>query len=113
VGLVLLLNVAELLSFVVLFYHVYHHDNSVAISILNPKVIKARNTQNAISLVGQLSTWILETAYVLLLLNFAYLFSISTSRELASFIKLSEFTVIPFVQILCSPPLRKFVMKYN
>jgi hypothetical protein len=107
----LLLNVLELSCYAILFSHIFHHNNNIAILILNPDVIKVRNTKNAISLIGQLATWILEASYALLGLYFASLGLNITGRELASFIKLSEFTLIPLVQILCSSPLKNFVFK--
>jgi hypothetical protein len=107
----LLLNVLELSCYAILFSHIFHHNNNIAILILNPDVIKVRNTKNTISLIGQLATWILEASYALLGLYFASLGLNITGRELASFIKLSEFTLIPLVQIMCSPPLKNFVFK--
>ena len=108
-----LLELIEVSSYLVLFHHLYHHDNQVVKSILRPEVIKLRNKKNAISFLGQLSTWILETLYTLLLIYFISWRQKSALRELASFIKLSEFTLIPLVQILCTPPLRAFVLKKN
>ena len=110
-SILLMLNVLEVLCYAVLFSHIFHHNNNIAILILNPDVIKVRNTKNAISLIGQLATWILEASYALLGLYFVSLRLNVTGRELASFIKLSEFTLIPLVQILCSPPLKNFVFK--
>ena len=107
----LLLNVLELSCYAILFSHIFHHNNNIAILILNPDAVKVRNTKNAISLIGQLATWILEASYALLGLYFVSLRLNVTGRELASFIKLSEFTLIPLVQILCSPPLKNFVFK--
>jgi len=111
--LLLVFNMLEVCCYAILFHHIYHHDNNIAILILNPDVIKVRNTRNAISLVGQLSSWILEASYALLSLYFTSLDYQEPSRELASFLKLSEFTLIPLVQIFCSPPLRYFVLKHN
>jgi len=107
----LLLNVLELSCYAILFSHIFHHNNNIAILILNPDVIKVRNTKNAISLIGQLATWILEASYALLGFYFASLGLNVIGRELASFVKLSEFTLIPLVQILCSSPLKNFVFK--
>ena len=110
-----LLNITEVISYLVLFRYLYVHDNTVAISVLRPEVIKVRNSRNAISLAGQLVTWILETSYFLLLIfymNFAVEHS-ERSREVASIFKLLEFTLIPLAQVLTSAPLKKFVSGKN
>ena len=109
----ILCNITEMVCYLLLFHHIYQHDNIVAILILNSDVIKIRNSRNSISLMGQLCTWLLETSYFLLLMFFIY-FGVATNqgnREKASIIKLSEFTLLPLVQILCSPPLRKFTLR--
>lgn len=106
----LMLNICELYCYIILFRFLYNHNNRVVIMVLKPEVIQRRNAKNAISLAGQLSTWILETSYALLGLFFVTFAHNESYRELASFVKLSEFALIPLVQILCSPPLRSFVL---
>jgi hypothetical protein len=100
----------ELISYLVLFRFLYNHDNHVAISILKPDVIKMRNSKNAISLVGQLSTWLLELSYTVLMFLYIKLNPNEGTREVASICKLLEFSVIPLVQVLASSPLRKYVL---
>jgi hypothetical protein len=109
--LLLMLNITEMLCYVILFCHIYNHDNTVGALVLRPDVIKMRNSRNAISLLGQLSTWLLETSYNLLMLYFIYLYRFDVNQELASIFKLSEFTLIPLAQVLCSPPLRNFLFR--
>lgn len=108
-----LLNLTEIISYFLLFRHIYQHDNQVANMILTSDVIKLRNSKNTISLMGQLCTWLLETSYFLLLIAFAILGAAKNEyfREVASIFKLAEFTLVPFVQILCSPPLRQFTLQ--
>jgi hypothetical protein len=76
-----------------------------------PDVIKSRNKRNAISLLGQLSTWILEMTHTIFALYLIHRYRLDTNSHFAAFSKLAEFTVIPIVQILCSPPLRKFILE--
>ncbi len=109
--LLLMLNITEMLCYLILFCHIYNHDNTVGALVLRPDVIKMRNSRNAISLLGQLSTWLLETSYNLLMLYFIYLYRFDVNQELASVFKLSEFTLIPLAQVLCSPPLRNFLFR--
>ena len=109
-GVGILLNMMELISYLVLFRFLYNHDNHVAISILKPDVIKMRNSKNAISLVGQLSTWLLELSYTVLMFLYINLNPNEGTREVASICKLLEFSVIPLVQVLASSPLRKYVL---
>ena len=106
-----MLNITEMSCYVNLFFHLYNHNNRVVIAILKPEVLQRRNAKNAISLAGQLCTGVVEISYALLALFFATFKHNESWRELASFVKLSEFALIPLVQILCTPPLRSLVLK--
>jgi hypothetical protein len=50
----------EVYSFVILFHHLYNHNNRVAINILSPSVVQQRNRTNAVTLAGQFAGWIME-----------------------------------------------------
>ena len=109
----ILFNMVEMCCYLLLFSHIYHHDNKVAILIIKAEDVKLRNSKNAISLIGQLSTWLLEILYFAMLIFFSQLTfrTIEASREIASLFKLSEFTIVPLVQILCCPMLRRFIKR--
>ena len=109
----LLLNIIEMWCYVILFRFLHNHNNRVVISVLKPEVVQQRNAKNAISLAGQLSTCVVEISYAVLGLFFIVFDYDETTRELVSFVKLSEFALIPLVQILCTPPLRSFALRRN
>ena len=46
------LSLVEICSYIILFSHVWRHDNECAGFILDPKIIRNRNRANAISLTG-------------------------------------------------------------
>jgi hypothetical protein len=106
------LTTLEILSYVILFYHVWKHDNKTASFVLDQKVIGMRNRVNAISLTGLFATWVMEVNYIvfggfLLLLvddsNFI--------REVVALVKLFDFYLIPLVQIYTSVPMKRFKAK--
>jgi len=113
VGVCIFLNMIELISYLVLFRYLYNHDNQVAITILKPDVIKLRNSKNAISLVGQITTWLLESSYFILLMFYLRFNYNERTREIASICKLLEFTLIPIAQVSTSSPLRKYLIEKN
>ena len=51
-------NLLELGSYLILFFQLYNHNNSISKSnLLESNVVKQRNRVNAISLTGQVITW--------------------------------------------------------
>jgi hypothetical protein len=53
-------TLVEVYSFVILFHHIYKHNNHVAINILSPSVVQQRNRTNAVTLAGQFAGWVME-----------------------------------------------------
>ena len=64
---------------------------------------------NAISMVGLLSSWILEMHYIFLSGIMAFYYQSQHVREVAAIVKLFEFVLVPLVQILTSAPIRRFI----
>ncbi len=103
-------NITELL---VLFDYIYHHNKNIGATVLRPEVIGQRNRKNAITMVGQFCSWILELSYFFLLIFFATRLYHDLRREIASIIKLYEFSLIPIVQILTTLSMRQFILGQN
>ena len=104
-------NIIELTCYIISFGYLIYHDNTIAISVLTQDVINQRNKRNAITMVGQLVTWIVEILYVVLQFIFALKGNMGEMREIASIIKTLDFFLIPLVQIVTSPPLKRFLLK--
>ena len=106
------LTTLEILSYLILFHHVWIHDNKTANFVLDQNVIKMRNRVNAISLTGLFATWMMEVCYVLfggfllLLLD-----DNNFIREVDTFVKLFDYYFIPLVQIYTSAPMKRFKAK--
>ena len=105
-----LLTILDIVSYIALFHHVWVHDNTIAVEILDKKIIVQRNKSNALSLMGCFATWIINIFYTtgLGLLYFVVKNSADV-RNVTSFFKFYDFFLIPYVQILTSPPLRRFI----
>jgi hypothetical protein len=99
--------------YLVLFNHIYHHNKNIGANVLRPEVIHQRNRKNAITMVGQFCSWILELSYFFLLIFFASRLYHDQRREIASIIKLSEFSFIPLVQILTTSSMTQFIFGHN
>jgi hypothetical protein len=97
----------------VLFNYIYNHNKNIGATVLQPEVIRQRNRKNAISMVGQFCSWILELSYFFLLIFFATRLYHDQRREIASIIKLYEFSLIPLVQIFTTASMRQFVFGCN
>jgi hypothetical protein len=105
------IGLVELSCYVVIFAYIYRHNTTVAISLLDAKVIRQRNRQNAISFAGQFATWLLQTFYIVATAVVINISKTGYSRELAVVLKTSEFLLVPLIQIFTSPPLKRFVFK--
>lgn len=96
--------------YIKLFYFLYKHNAVIKLAnILQPEVLQKRNRKNAITLTGQLAGALVELLYagfITLLLIFKINWEI---REYFSVFKTSEFFILPIIEILTSPPLKKFV----
>ena len=98
----------ELLCYVTLFMEQKTSTASVSL-FLSETVVKNRHRANAISLSGQFITCIAGVWYIFMALVISYAFRSEGSREIASMFRISQFGVIPAIEIYTSPPLTKYV----
>ena len=89
----------------------YNHDNKVAAAIVSKATLKSRNKTNAISMVGQIVSWVMEIWYIVLVGLLSTLFQVELLREVSVLIKTTEYFLIPMVQVLTSAPISKFLKK--
>ena len=106
-----ILNIIEVSSYGIYFYHIAKHDNTVAVRILDPSVITKRNKRNAISMMGQLVGWIMEVWHVVLIGILTPIFNLDSLRNVSSLLKNFEFCLIPLVQIWTSVPIKRYLLK--
>ena len=101
----------ELACYIAFFHHTIHHDNTVAIIVIQPEVLKLRNKRNAISMVGLLASWLMELWYIIIVgLLTAMIKDPVYVRDVATLIKMFEFVLLPMVQIFTSEPIKRFLM---
>jgi hypothetical protein len=107
---VTMLTIAEVSSYVILYYYVWKQDNQVASRILDQKTIKMRNRINALSVTGLFVTWIMEVSYLVIILSLSFVFKDQDFvREVVTFLRMYEYFFIPLIQIYTSSPIQKFI----
>jgi hypothetical protein len=79
---------------------------------LNETAIKNRRRTNAISFFGQFCTWVAGILYILMALLFSIFAKTDHARELGAVFRLSQFFIIPLIEILTSPPLKRYISSY-
>jgi len=99
----------ELYCYSVIFYTIFKHDNTEAIKILNPSVIRQRNQANAICLTGQVLGFVIKLWYMVAIGVLAIGFNAIRVREISGILKSIDFVAIPLVMILSTSTLRKFI----
>jgi hypothetical protein len=103
-------QVLEFLCYAVMFYVIIKHDNTEAVKIVKPSVIKQRNQTNAVTLTGQFSCFLIEIWYIVFVGLLAVPKNITYLREWAAMIKTLEFFLLPLIMITTSAPLRNFLI---
>ena len=98
----------EFYCYFLIFYSVFKHDNTEAIKILKPSVIRQRNQANVISLVGQVLGFVIKLWYMVAIGVLAIPFNAIRVREVSGILKTFDFVAIPLVMILSTSTLRNF-----
>ena len=107
------LTIVEFGCYIISFSHIFHHDNYIAVTVLNQTIIKNRNRTNAVSLVGLFISWLLQVVYVVISGFVATMLDHVWLREYTSLLRIVEFAFIPWIQIHTSPPLKQFRLKIS
>ena len=110
-GIGTIFTMLELTSYIIFFQYITKHNKNVASTILQPSVIKQRNQANAISMVGQIVSWVMEIWYTMFMGFLPMYFKMETVREVSALLKNFEFVLIPMVEVYTSAPIRKFNLK--
>ena len=97
----IIFTLIEILCYIIIFHHIFHHNTNIAAVVLSEKVIKQRNRTNAISFFGQFVAWIMR-------FWFLFLFLVTNTMALPVVIKNFEFVLIPLVEMYTSAPIRSF-----
>jgi hypothetical protein len=103
------LQTGELICYILFFVYVYQHNKHMGeINVLQDNQIRDRHRKNAITMIGQIYSSVLETIFIILLLLFlkTNLFEKGV-KELFILAKINEFGLMSFVQVMLSPELRK------
>lgn len=102
-----ILTLVELCCYLAYFHYIYNHDNNVAASVISKSTLKSRNKTNAISMVGQVTGWVMEIWYIVLVGLLSTMFQVDLLREVSVLIKALEYFLIPLVQICTSAPIKR------
>ena len=102
---------AEIIAYLVLFHHVYMHNNCNMKQLLSIETRNHRNKTNTISLAGQLYAFLTEMSLIIVLIFHTFITSSSEyfqlSMELVAFAMSIQFGILALVQVLTSPDLRQ------
>jgi hypothetical protein len=91
-----------------IFLTIMRHNESVAAHILTANSLKRRKMSNSIGLASQIAIWILQIWFIAFALVIR-LYDKQISSEITSIVKMAEFCLIPIIQIVTTPSLRKNV----
>lgn len=105
----IIFTLIEIISYIILFTHITHHNNNIAINILQPSVIEKRNASNAISLFGLFISWLIDLLYIFFTGLLFTAFESEWIREFSSLFINIEFVFIPWIQISTSTTIIRFV----
>jgi hypothetical protein len=107
-GLLLLL---ELSCYVTIFFEQIASTESVS-AYLSEAVVKKRQKTNAVTLSGQFATWMAGGWYIVTGLFISFASHSENGREIAAVFRLTQFGIIPVIEIFTSPPLKRFVIDF-
>jgi hypothetical protein len=106
-------TLTELCCYLAFFQHVIHHNNSIAVGVVAPSVLKNRNKTNAITMAGQAASWIMEIWYIVIVGVLSTIVQVDILREISVVVKALEFCLNPFVLIYTSAPIRRYLEANN
>ena len=105
-----IITIVEVLSYVIYFLQIAKH-NTIAFTILKSSVIQRRKKENAISMTGQHAGWTIKICHLIIGGFLSPLYKVDQLRNISSLLKNIDFFLIPFVQIMTSPPMKSFMLK--
>ena len=109
------MNVAEIIMYIIFFHHVYRNDNGEGLQrLLEPGIIKTRNRVNAISFLGQFYAFVSEIGLWIAIGILSLLGKTNFHHELGVVIPIWEalsFALLSVVEVLSSQALRSMVSK--
>jgi hypothetical protein len=101
--------VMEIIFYLIIYCHLILLNKNVGAKVLKASVINERNHRNAITLTGQVATFVIEFWYVLLVTVLSHFLDIELVREVSPILKHFDVLLVPLVQIYTSPPLKSFI----
>ncbi len=106
-----LLMLTELLCYISLFKKQLANNKTVE-NLLSQAVIRKRKKNNAVSMLGQFLTWLASGWYIGIGTLISYVIKSDDGREIAVVFRLSQFSIIPAIEIMTSPPLRTYFKRF-
>ena len=105
------LTFIELCCYISFFLYIYNHDNNIAAQIVSQATLYSRNRSTAISMVGQIASWLMEVWYTVLVGIFTPMIKIDLLREVSVLVRISQYFYIPLMQILTSDPIKNYIKR--
>ena len=114
-SLCLILEVVEIVTYVLFFHHMYKHDNNERLKkLLGADEIKRRNSRNAMSFFSAFCSFVVETASIVMLMFFLK-FSAPESGLLVFAILLRKFnlTAMAIIEVVTSYQLKSMIIGFK
>ena len=105
------LMITELLSYMMIFFEQSTSTESVS-RYLSEATLKKRHKTNAITLTGQFLTWLAGGWYIIMALVLSLTAKTEQARELGALLKIMQFGIIPAIEIVTSPAIRRYVLSF-
>jgi len=98
----------QIFFYVKIFLSILHHNNSVAVNLIAPRTLQTRNRSNSISFVTQIIICLLQVLYIAVSV-LVKLYGSEFTHQISSLLKMTEFCLIPMIQVATTPSFRKTV----
>ena len=111
----LILEVAEIVIYVLFFHHMYKHDNNEKLKkLLGADEIKRRNSRNAMSFFSAFCSFVVEIASIIMLMFFIK-FTSPESGLIVAAILLRKFnlTAMAIIEVVTSYQLRSMIIEFK
>jgi hypothetical protein len=96
----------QIFFYIKIFLSILHHNNSVAVNLITPTSLLNRNRSNSISFVTQIIIWLLQVWYIAVGI-LVKLYGSEHTHQISSLLKMTEFCLIPMIQVATTPSFRK------
>ena len=110
----LLLELAEIVIYVLFFHHIYMHDNNKRLKkLLEADEIKLRNSKNAMSFFSLFCSFIVETIFIIMVINVKFITPESGVPSATLLLRKLTLSAMAIVEVVTSSKLRSMIIGFN